>query len=276
MIKILDPEEIETIHDAIGAELYARLAACRHMCAPVRDGYVLRLSFFDVRRDKNKEELVSIYCSGEDAFFFTHSARCRTILETNAGGQDSARCVARFFAALTTEDIDFLEQLESEIETLEDVLLTSKKPVKNTENKIIRIRRRLLRMKRYYEQLGMVLGELAEDDTSFFDKETRRQIRYTERHVAHLLDSVLHLRECITQVREAYQAQIDIEQNQVMKVFTVLTAVFLPLTLIVGWYGMNFTAMPEFEWRYGYLYVILLSVSVCSLCMILFKHKKWF
>ena len=61
-----------------------------------------------------------------------------------------------------------------------------------------------------------------------------------------------------------------------MKVFTVITTVFLPLTLIAGWYGMNFAAIPELEWRYGYLYVILLSVFVCSLCILFFKHKKWF
>lgn len=136
--------------------------------------------------------------------------------------------------------------------------------------------KRLLRLKRYYEQLGMILGELAEDDAEIFDKETRRQLRFADRHVSHLLDSVFHLREYITQVREAYQAQIEIEQNQVMKVFTVITTVFLPLTLIAGWYGMNFAAIPELEWRYGYLYVILLSVFVCSLCILFFKHKKWF
>jgi magnesium transporter len=60
-----------------------------------------------------------------------------------------------------------------------------------------------------------------------------------------------------------------------MKVFTVITAVFLPLTLIVGWYGMNFT-MPEYGWSHGYLYVIALSIVVCGICWLLFKRKKWF
>jgi magnesium transporter len=60
-----------------------------------------------------------------------------------------------------------------------------------------------------------------------------------------------------------------------MKVFTVLTAVFLPLTLIVGWFGMN-VKMPEYSWNYGYLYVIVLSITVCGICGWIFKKKKWF
>lgn len=84
------------------------------------------------------------------------------------------------------------------------------------------------------------------------------------------------LRESAEQAREAYQAQIDIEQNNVMKIFTVLTAIFLPLTLLVGWYGMNFQYMPELGWKYGYVYVIGLSVVTCVICFVLFKKKKWF
>lgn len=276
MIKLSGPEELEMLKETLGEELYARIAACRHICIPVREGYFLLFSLLDLKNDRKKEDPVYLYCSREDAFFFTRSVRCREILEDGEKQENALRCVAHFFAALTAEDVDGLERLEAEIETLEDLLLTARKPSDNTEKRIIRIRKKLLRLKRYYEQLRMILGELTEDDAEIFDKETRRQLRFADRHVSHLLDSVFHLREYITQVREAYQAQIEIEQNQVMKVFTVITTVFLPLTLIAGWYGMNFTAIPELEWRYGYLYVILLSVFVCSLCILFFKHKKWF
>lgn len=60
-----------------------------------------------------------------------------------------------------------------------------------------------------------------------------------------------------------------------MKVFTVITAVFLPLTLIVGWYGMNLM-MPEFEWAGSYPMVILLSIAVIVFCIAYFKKHKWF
>ena len=95
-----------------------------------------------------------------------------------------------------------------------------------------------------------------------------------DRHVDRLLDYVLHLREYVTQVREAYQAQLDYEQNQLMRTFTVMTAIFFPLSLIVGWYGMNFS-MPEYGWAFGYPMVIALSVVVCGICFWVFRRRKW-
>jgi magnesium transporter len=61
-----------------------------------------------------------------------------------------------------------------------------------------------------------------------------------------------------------------------MKLFTAITSIFFPLTLIVGWYGMNFRYMPEFEWKYGYIFVIALSVSVVTVLTALGKKRKWF
>lgn len=102
--------------------------------------------------------------------------------------------------------------------------------------------------------------------------EERNFLSVIDRRLDHLLSSIMSLREYTTQVREAYQAQIDIEQNQTMKILTVITSVFLPLTLVAGWYGMNFS-MPEYSWKYGYIYVIALSVSAVILC-ILFFYKN--
>ena len=61
-----------------------------------------------------------------------------------------------------------------------------------------------------------------------------------------------------------------------MKILTVITTIFFPLTIIVGWYGMNFQSMPEFAWKYGYVYVIALSVAVVAVLTWIGKKKKWF
>jgi magnesium transporter len=84
----------------------------------------------------------------------------------------------------------------------------------------------------------------------------------------------MYLWEYINQVRESYQAQIGIEQNNVMKVFTMVTSIFLPLTLIAGWYGMNLQ-MPEFKWKYGYLFIIATCFLVSIIWFVWFKKKKW-
>ena len=66
---------------------------------------------------------------------------------------------------------------------------------------------------------------------------------------------------------------MDIRLNRLMYIFTIMTVVFLPLTLIVGWYGMNFTGMPELHWKYGYPFVILLALGSAGICVWLLYKK---
>ena len=87
-------------------------------------------------------------------------------------------------------------------------------------------------------------------------------------------DNVQLLRDRLTQAQQSYQAQLDYQLNKSMKTLSLVTTICLPLSLIADWYGMNFTAMPELKWRYGYLYVIGLSAAVVSLTIILLKRKK--
>ena len=82
------------------------------------------------------------------------------------------------------------------------------------------------------------------------------------------------LRENILQLRELYQSQQDAQQNKVMCILTVVTTLFLPLTLLTGWYGMNFINMPELHWEYGYVAVIITAVVIVLLEIVYFKKKK--
>ena len=67
------------------------------------------------------------------------------------------------------------------------------------------------------------------------------------------------------QIREVYQSLIDERQNEIMKLLTIVTTIVLPLSLVAGWYGMNFTNMPELTWHYGYGFIILLSIVITIL-----------
>ena len=68
---------------------------------------------------------------------------------------------------------------------------------------------------------------------------------------------------------------MDVKQNRIMTLLTVITSIFLPLTLIAGWYGMNFKYMPELNWKLGYPAVILVSIAIVVGCVRWFKKKKW-
>ncbi|MEG1291768.1 MAG: CorA family divalent cation transporter, partial [Lachnospiraceae bacterium] len=89
-------------------------------------------------------------------------------------------------------------------------------------------------------------------------------------------EQIQFLYEELLHIREALDAAIAYDQNRIMKVFTAVTTIFMPLTLIVGWYGMNFTTMAELTWKYGYFFVIVLSIIVILICLMFFKKKKLF
>ncbi len=86
---------------------------------------------------------------------------------------------------------------------------------------------------------------------------------------------MLSLREYSMQIRDLYQTQVDVKQNKIMAVLTVITTIFFPLSIITGWYGMNFEFMPElsFPWAYPVLAGVCVIIIVAEL--IFFKRKKW-
>lgn len=182
------------------------------------------------------------------------------------------RILYLFLDKLTIDDMPALERIEQEVADLEERLITDKV---NISREIILLRRRLLALKRYYEQLLEIAEEIEQNENEFLDKKMLRYFRMITNRIDRLYHDVLNLRDYVTQVREAYQAQIDIDLNSIMKLFTVITSIFLPLTLIVGWYGMN-VKMPEYSWEYGYLFVIGISVAAAAFTFTYFKKRKWF
>ena len=277
MIRVLDDTQIEAMKEYLSEETYERLSHSCHLCTTVNnEGYWIACPCAVEQEESFRTEVFHAYCS-EQVLVLCSAQESIRLAASEWNKQDCpAGGLVALLSTLTQRDVEVLEAMEDDIETLEDHLLAAQKQIRSAEKTMIRIKRELLYRKRYYEQLHLILDELDVDEIGLFDEQSRRHLHYLRHRVGYLLDSVLHLRDYITQVREAYQAGIDIEQNQVMKIFTVVTAVFLPLTLIVGWYGMNFSAMPELAWRGGYAYVICLSVLVCLICFLFIRRKKWF
>ena len=126
---------------------------------------------------------------------------------------------------------------------------------------------------RYYEQF-VTIFEDADNENGLFGQDAVRRLNILANRARRLVADIVTMQDRISQMREAYQAQIDIEQNQIMKVFTTVTVIFLPLTLLVGWYGMNLQ-MPEYHWPLSYPVVIIASVLVGVGLYFYFKRKKW-
>ena len=137
------------------------------------------------------------------------------------------------------------------------------------------IRGDLLDLRLHYEQLIDLGQELQENENDFFKEETLRYFQMFTERVIRLQDMVNSQREYTAQLRDLLQAQLEVKQNTIMTVLTVITTIFLPLTLIAGWYGMNFVNMPELAWIYGYPVIIIISVVIIAACLFWFKKKKW-
>lgn len=179
-----------------------------------------------------------------------------------------------FLERLINQDFIILEKLESKISEHEDKINANKLD-KNINFVISGLRKRLLLLNNYYEQLIQIGEELEENGLDLFAEDQLRYFALFSNRVSRLSNNARMLQDYCVHVRDAYHSQMDYNLNNIMKLFTVVTSIFLPLTLIVGWYGMNFTTMPELTWKYGYLFVIIISIAVAVSFIIYFKKKKF-
>ena len=127
----------------------------------------------------------------------------------------------------------------------------------------------------HYEQLIDFGQELAENENDFFMSDNLRFFELFTARVERLQGIVSTLREYTAQVRELYQSELSVKQNRIMAVLTVVTTIFMPLTLITGWYGMNFKYMPELESPLAYPIVIGVVLTIAVSGIVYFKKKKW-
>ena len=174
---------------------------------------------------------------------------------------------------MISDDILYLSHIEEQSEMLEDNIADG-----NTDNffvSLTKYRRKLSELNAYYDQL-VDIGELLQlpvcasflSGADGWDKYTRRCER--------LQNHVQFIRENLLQLGELFQSMQDAHQNKIMGFLTIITTFFLPLTLLTGWYGMNFRHMPELSWRYGYIAVIIAVVVIAVCEFIYFKKKKYF
>lgn len=178
-----------------------------------------------------------------------------------------------FLDRLVQEDKKFLENMEFHMSVLETRIL--KEHVDPTFiNEILSMKKELMYIWNYYEQLIDVGEMLRDNENDMFPVENIRRFSLFIERISRLNENVKHLKEYTVQLRETHDAMLDYNLNSIMKLFTVITTIFLPLTLVTGWYGMNFENMPELHLRYGYFGVIIVSIVVVLICIILFKKHK--
>ncbi|MBQ1898604.1 MAG: magnesium transporter CorA [Ruminococcus sp.] len=184
------------------------------------------------------------------------------------------RFIYDFLEMIINLDRDRLESYDSELGKIENLIEREDAELDSVERaNEIRGDLRILRV--HYEQLLDFTQELEENENNFFKPDNLRYFRLFSNRIERFRDTAKAVEDHAVQIRDIYKAHTDIKQNRIMTVLTVVTTIFMPLTLIVGWYGMNFRYMPELDSVWGYPVIIAVSLLVLIGSLLYFKKKKW-
>jgi magnesium transporter len=210
------------------------------------------------------------------------------IVDQDGSSMDSFRAaVGRFRHNATMEKVVFgiLEKLlEGGNQALEDTerqIIAMEQQVvegdidQELNRKIFDMRHRVSIVRNFYEQLVDIGEELQENENDIFPTDDLRYVKIFTDKAQRLSMYTQTLNDSLVHLREALDAALNTSMNNTMKIFTMVSTIFLPLTLIAGWYGMNFYYMPELTWKYGYAGVVGLSALVVIICLAIFKWKKF-
>ena len=211
--------------------------------------------------------------------FIDDEGFCNSIIRRIAGTKRLYNpCLERFLydflEQIIFHDREMLEGYDHTLDELEDRILDG-----NTEGvleQIADIRNDLRDLKIHYTQLIDVCQEFEENENHFFKAENERYFHLVGQRIERLLEMLLTLVDFTIQLRDFCQSKIDEKQNRNLAFLTIISSIFMPLTLIAGWYGMNFKYMPELDKVWAYPLVFVVSVMIVVICIVFFKKNKWF
>lgn len=167
-----------------------------------------------------------------------------------------------------------VEHLSERIEKLEDLVL--KKQTPEILQKIQLLKTELIQLRKSISPLREAVGNLQKEEPKLIHKNTFHYFNNVHQNLLQVAESIDIYREMTKNLMDLYQSGINQKMNQVMQVLTIIATIFIPLTFIVGIYGMNFDNMPELRWKYGYFFTWGIMAIVVLLMLIYFKRKKWF
>jgi len=172
-----------------------------------------------------------------------------------------------------------LERLGEEIEDLEGEVVVN--PTPKTLQEIHRLKREMIFLRKSVWPLREVVASLEKGESPVIKRSTGIYFRDVYDHTIQVMDTVETYRDMTSGMLDIYLSSISNKLNEVMKVLTIISTIFIPLTFIAGLYGMNFNTqaspynMPELHWYWGYPAIILVMTAVVVLMLIYFKKRRW-
>jgi magnesium transporter len=191
-----------------------------------------------------------------------------------------ARGPALLLYELLDKQIDgympLLDQFEARIEELGDLLfLQQRRDDSALLNEILTAKSSALRLRRILLPQREVLAQLARDDLNVIPAESRIYFQDVYDHILRLSDLAESMRDLVTGTMTIHLTLTSNRLNEIMKVLTIISTIFMPLSFIAGNYGMNFVYFPELNWPWGYAFAWVLFITVAAGMLVWFRVRRW-
>jgi magnesium transporter len=177
------------------------------------------------------------------------------------------------FDNIVLKSLGIVKDLERKIEAQEEKVL--KMGNKGMVNELIILRRQVFRLKRIVGPLVYIDDMLVLNEVNIIDQRMLKYFNSVEIKFSQLNQDVSNLYQSLTNLREAYEAETSNQLNEIMKLFTIISTIFLPLNLITGIYGMNFVHIPGLSYSYGFFLLLAFMAILSGILLMLFKKNKW-
>lgn len=195
----------------------------------------------------------------------------------NKKGSIRTKSADYLFYALLDTLIDnyfhILEQVGERLEELEDIVLEN--PSQASLNQLHMLKKDIIGIRRAIYPLREVISKIERDDSEMINDTNKWYYRDLYDHTIQIIETIETYRDSASSLVDLYMSSVSNRMNSVMKVLTIISTIFIPLTFIAGIYGMNFENMPELKWQYGYHMMWGLMIVITIGQIFFFRNKKW-
>lgn len=273
---------IEELRD-IDEEVFSLLDGLKHrrFCKAeiVDDSVVCGQIVIPKKEDEDEENDIFGFCTSNDGLYLINTPsllkdKIQRMRMLDNNDKFGVLTLSTIISQLIKDDFYYLQNQEEDLKRLEDIIFNDSD--KNDDVKIFEARKNISRFTRYYDQLLESLEDIQDFCRDIKMEEEEETLGRLYRKVERLEALSTLVGDYAKQLLDLHSSRVASQQNDIMTLLTIVTSIIAPLTLITGWYGMNFIHMPELRSPFGYISVIGVCVLIVALELWYMKRKNWF
>lgn len=242
---------------------------------------VLKMIYYNEKENLIKSEQVSIVVKDNYLISFQEFSGdvFQNIRDRLKGGRRNIRKTGSDYLAYALMDaiVDsyflILEKMGNKMDDIEERMMDN--PSRDVLQEIYNIKRQMLFLRNSLWPLREVIGTMSRCESNIIKDTTGIYLRDVYDHCIQVIDTIETYQDIMSNMLDTYLSSISNKTNDVMKVLTIFSTIFIPLTFLAGIYGMNFKYIPELQWNYGYPIFWIVSIIIIIVMLCLFKKRKW-